>query len=453
MDTVQAAKAELNMAHHERLAERLRLDELKNGLDRHRDRIQTLDEQFKNLVERVTAQDANDAVSTSAVQGLQTQLTSMTAQIQGLRKECDCFCERDTDALQEIQVQLTRHEKATQGNTNSLQGIVAKLSQHEVDLKQNMDGLQAVKAELSTVHSERIGECSRLDKVQIGLDNHLERIKTLFKQSANLMDRATVQDSNIAEGANTLHELRTQFATVTAQVHSMEAEYNCIKSDLHQDMATQSSTLEELIGQFTQHVQGSANKHEKVVMQLSHHEAIIQQNTDTIEVAKEHLKAAQGERLAELRVVCTKLEHHEEQLISLPSHFKAQLSSAEEALVRALGDLSSHVRTTQVEMDKQLKSKAQLSDIHQVHAAMRTWVDEAQREYQATGKAFSRSLQQVSGSNSEQAAMLQRHEDWMNSTSAWLGEAEERERGFAHILYRMAEEDYPELKSQFHDIR
>jgi len=227
----------------------------------------------------------------------------------------------------------------------------------------------------------------KLEQLEKGYEGHVERVAVLDKQSLHLLERAAAQDASME--IRLLEENQQR-----AKVHELQKGLESFKSGLDQ---------------------------------------------------------AQKERLVELRVVCGKLEQHEAQLISIPRNLQTQLQSSEKGLAKSITDLGTDLRHSHKELSDQLNDKASQSAVHQAQSSIQSWLLDAKQVYQTMVAEVGKSLDTGTVARLEHSKTLQEHAAWMKDVSAWLEQAQERERGLSHILYRIVEEDYSELTHLFEE--
>jgi DNA repair exonuclease SbcCD ATPase subunit len=237
---------------------------------------------------------------------------------------------------------------------------------------------------------------------------------------------------------------------VQSQLQSVQAECSRVSSGLQ----VKSGSLKQLQKQFSRHessIRENGNAIQKIEVQASQHKQDLLKETETLLQIKSNLNKSHKERLAELEVVCSKLEEHEAQLTSLPSRFRAQMVSSEEGLVRSMTDLSNDLRQANSELSKELSTKASLAEMRQAQSTTRNWIEESLHSYQVMAEDMASSLGKAAASNAEQDVRLERHESWMKEASTFLHQEEERSRGFSNILFRIVDQDYAELTSLFQE--
>jgi len=223
------------------------------------------------------------------------------------------------------------------------------------------------------------------------------------------------------------------------------------------------------------------------------------------------LKAAHAERLAELKVVCGRLEQHDSDLAALPGQCMEHISVAEDGTRKSLAELdgrltasfermiavsaksaesrleglshefheivvgemdrrkadterivqsierqksrsdalSGELRRVQAEHTDEIADKVTKAELEQANAAIRTWVDEARDSYNDMVNSLARWLEQAQTSTAQHSQDLQRHEEWMQQLSTWLEQVQSREQGLTQVISRVVNQSSPELLGLF----
>jgi hypothetical protein len=471
---------------------RLKLDELQGGLDRHTERMDGLEKQCTYLMEKSSGQDANVTDSISAVQsqvtGLQAQVTAARlATEKGLEgcvqtvethsKDTKDFASRLATLETAIKVTATQVENVEDGFRKEAREFAEKMTHHTAytsskiqDLAESFSKearglaetvvaqddsrreatLQLQKLE-DRFHNFDIGAkglAQRADRHDANLDDLANQLctfqATLGKGLAERVDRHDVSLDDLANQLCTFQE--TLGNEVMHVAEKVAGHSSCIKGSASQirsleqkyaEKTLQMARMGEKVGEHSTSIKEIARKlarHElDNVFQHKTLDAALESSSKTLEGLKAQVNASQKERLAELQVVCSKLENHEAQLLSLPGQFQTQLLASKEGLVKAMSALRNDLRLGQTELAERLSGKAPLADVHKLQASMQAWIEDARSAHE------------------ERDATVERHGDWMKQVSAWLAESQERQQGLSHIVYRIVEEDYSELTQLFQE--
>jgi len=283
---------------------RLKLDAVQDSLDKHSASIETLQKQSSAHEARLATHEADARRSASAAQRVESQVTEQQSQLRMLQPCLD----KQTEAVRSLTAR-----------SDALEDTVSKMSAE----------VQMSKSALTKIEDlSRESEVARLE-VQANVN---QRVEQLAQQSDSLAEQVAAQGSDMKRGTEMTNGL----------IIRMDAsEERCVK--LADTLRQQGETVSGLVDQ-------SGGFTEKLAAQgaeICSAEALARK-------VQSQVQAAEKERLAELRVVCEKLEVQNQSTSSLSNRVQTQMADVEEGLVRALADLSS-------EMAKKMEGKADCS--------------------------------------------------------------------------------------------
>jgi hypothetical protein len=443
---------------------------LHSDLDQHLERLENLDKVSSDLMQRAYTQDADIAGNISAVQGLQAQITTTKLSAEERASSCLLRVEMLGEEMKDLASTVAScTDTATQifaleerlGNiTDDLAHVVAV---HNTKMETNegkINGLEQrfckeVKefAEQIAVHDSRIIASSS----QIG-----ELEQRMGREATELAERLAVYEASGKDNATHIRGLEKKLGSKAkllaermavhdasikdnrTQIKRLEAE-SCRTAD---GLKQATGVLHDVREQASRHnmdMQESTSAFKDMRARLLQGEVDIQGLTTGLQAVSKQLSLANSEYSAERQMVYSKLETHEIEIKNLPSSVQAQLRSMEDGLSEGFAKAISDLGSKHAELAKELDGKASTSGIQEACATMQTWVDDACQAHHRTVQEFGRSLE-------KQDASIQRQDDWAANVHAWLEQAQERERGFSHILYRIVDEDYSQLMPLFEEV-
>jgi len=470
---------------------RLKIDELQGGLDQHNQRVEALEKQSSYLMERSTAQDAEMTASISSVHGMQAQVSAARIATEKGLDSCVQTVEMNSKETRDLASKIAVHDtgitdtaaqirslKERFGSEGSqLAGKIAVLDSNIKNSSIQMHGLkESVDQEIRKFEEKGARHDAGVKEVKILIQSLEETFVNAASKSAQMnakrdadfdnttaelskLEGMVTEDFKTLSGAVAAHNLSIKDIMESAsQIRGLEKRLGQESRQLAGRVAEQTASIEDNaakihrleveLGNEAKELAKQRSLHKDNIVHIQDMQGAVQSNTDALQGIKAQVSTAQKERLAELEVVCQKLENHEAQLIRLPSHFRAQLLASKEGLGRAITELSNDVRLVQAELAEQLPGKASLSDVQKLHTAMQVWVQNAWSAHQ---ESLEQLAQQTIASSKEQGSSIERHEDWMKEVNEWLVHSQERETGLSHIVYRIIEEDYSELTSLFQE--
>lgn len=407
-----------------------KLDKIQSSQYGHLERLGDLDKQTANLSERANMQSAN--------------LEACTADVCKLRLKVD-ECQTDFDKQKDVSRNMDKQ--------------ISSLSDTIIDQGSKME--QQLAAE-----SERLN--SKLDKLQSNHGGHLVRLDAMGKRCASFMEKAEPRLSEEDNLKLKVDELQVRINGQVEQMRKMGRESACLMQRsstwdaadaelkrMRGDLQGDSGVLKELKVTVARHesvINVNVSAIEDLRLQTSQYGAELQSAKDALQGIKSRQSASHKERLAELQVVCSKLDEHEAKLDTMPGTFRTQLRSSEESLLRTITDFNGNLQRSQAQLSEQLSTKAPLSAIQEAEAVMQNWVLEAQLAHQAAVGELTKSIEEGASAKSKLEATVQQHAEWMQQVHAWAEQTDERDRGHSHILFRIVEEDYPGLIKMFEEV-
>lgn len=470
---------------------RLKIAELQGGLNQHNERVEALEKQSSYLMERSNAQDAEMTESISSVHGLQAQVAAARIAAEKGLDSCVQTVQMNSKETRDLASKNAVHDAGITATAAQIQSLKERLGSEARqlaekfavldsnmkntsiqmhDLKESFGketrkfdekgashdaGMKDAKIQIQSLEEMFVNGASKsaqmnakhdadFDDITTKLSKLEEMVSKEFKNLSRAVAAHNLSMKDIKESATQICGLESRLCEESRQLAGRVAE----QTASIEDNAAQIHRLGVELGNEAKELAKQRSSHKDNIAQIQDMQGAVQSNTDALQGIKTQVSTARKERLAELEVVCHKLENHEAQLISLPSHFRAQLLASKEGLGRAMTELSNDLRLVQTELAEQLPGKASLSDVQKLHTAMQVWVQNAWSAHQETLEHLT---QQTAASNKEQGSSIERHEDWMKEVSKWLVQAQERETGLSHIVYRIVEEDYSELTALFQE--
>jgi len=157
------------------------------------------------------------------------------------------------------------------------------------------------------------------------------------------------------------------------------------------------------------------------------------------------LSTSQKERLAELKVVCNRLEIHDALLGSIPSELRDHVRNER-------ADIINIVRGMQEKLSQHVKSKVSRSDLQEASDALHVLVKDTHCSHRLMVKDLDSAVEQTVALNGQHGLSLQKHQSWMNDLKTWMGELSSwqerttvREQAFNETLLHIVEEDHPNM--------
>mmetsp|Transcript_36277 Transcript_36277/g.91348 ORF Transcript_36277/g.91348 Transcript_36277/m.91348 type:complete len:790 (-) Transcript_36277:48-2417(-) len=269
---------------------RLKLDAVQDSLDKQSAGIESLQKRSSGLEAKLAAHDAESRRGASVIQRVETQVADLQSQLRVLQPGLD----KQTEKVQSL----------------------AKLSE-------NLENkLSAISEEVTTTASALAKTDGRLHESEVAWlefqANITKQIEQLGEQAASLVEEVHAQGVGIEQNIEMTRGVKTQ---------TDANEEQCLQ--LRQRVCVQEEAVSTLLDQ-------SSGFTEK----LAAHGAEICSAEALARKIQSQVQAAEKERLAELRVVCEKLETQNDAVSTLSKKIQTQINDVEEGLVRALADLS-----------------------------------------------------------------------------------------------------------------
>jgi len=294
-------------------------------------------------------------------------------------------------------------------------------------LQQQLEDLQCAsvasqgrmdKLEREVVTSER-----ELSVVQECLEGHNEQLAALSKKSSDLAKRAESQES--------------QFDSLNGARAGFEKQVNEHRMGIDR-LATDFQRMEEKTCSQAEIIQAGRAKLQSLEVQLT---------------------KAEEERLAELKVVCEKVERQESDAQVMATQLRTQLRACRHAYGNALEDMKKDLevkldgKAAACDMNQALQdltglkkhveavfaTKLGAEEIEKTHVALHDWVNQT-RETLRTW--LSQNLQDFAA---QQSAKLEEHQGWVTSVTGWIEQVHVREKGLSHVLLHVVEQESPDL--------
>lgn len=381
---------------------------MQGGSRSYREKLDDIDKQSSCISERVAglavlmeAHTKNKEDVAMKVDCLKNEFKRHSESLEGLEKLCACL----SDRAEAHDVLLTEY-RAARGEWQAKAGeIMCAFDKHKACA---MKRAEEQDAKLTRhISSEKDRFRTKMAKLEGGYDAHSERLEALGNQYARLIEKVTMQGTSVEAWMLEERKQHTNIDRIHNNLEALEAkvdkEERKQQSKIDRFKCTLECGLENLVSRFDM----SEKKHRSTM--------------DTLQSCSKHLESrldkAHKERLAELHVVCEKLDQHENQLRNMPT----------------AADLSSNVQRLHLELQTAMQER-----MREAQLANQTMVSEL-------GKLLEKST-------AEQGETLRKHGVWMKDVDGWLEQAQERERGLGHILFRIVEEHHSELASLFEEV-
>jgi len=274
-----------------------------------------------------------------------------------------------------------------------------------------------------------------------------------------------------------------------------------------EDMEVQVAAGETKQQELDEALRATDDRAAKLVAKASRHDDDIRQRTSDGQRLQAQIAAAEKERLAELRVVCDKLEAQGVQINALPNQVRSQISGVEDGLTRALADLreetggkleslaqkdalhacdekigevsnqlselvageeriakqmadlatfagaldtrDSRFDALQEELRQGLAEKAGALELDRATDVLHAWVEDVRD----TLGNWSKQAHQTTLSELETAKItLRRHESMLGNIWNWCQQVRTREQGLTHVIMHIVERSSPEQMKLFEEV-
>eukprot|EP00440_Ansanella_granifera_P026164 gb/GFBE01028410.1/.p1 GENE.gb/GFBE01028410.1/~~gb/GFBE01028410.1/.p1 ORF type:complete len:937 (+),score=284.96 gb/GFBE01028410.1/:1-2811(+) len=427
-------------------------------LEKHNDALESLDQRSQDLEGKASSQEVTSA---AAMRCMEEKMTAAEKDIAKLLKslvehgdnasKISKKTEEDTQAaLQAIRAVETKLSSSEKAASDAMQKVWKSIEEHGNDAEQNgkkaSEDLQAVFEAIRDVEAQlSSSEKASLEAIR-AVEKHLS---CADEASSALCARLDVQEHS---------------------VERLDQDFNTLKEEI-----------------------------------CSAQDAMRQAGSQGIERLEARIAAAESERLAELKVVCDKVEHQQGEVQALSGQFRTQLRAVRQGFGRALDELKESVATTMGDKVAQdtlqealatrdaslahLTSKfgqllsaeeglnQRVSDLGRLAEAMgqrdarrekavaqqlrrvetelaaKASMDEllntntalhnwVNETREALDRWLSRSLEQF---RCEQGRTLQKHEGWVKNVAGWIEQVHVREQGLSHVILHIVEQGSPEL--------
>lgn len=479
---------------------RLKMDGLQDGLDKQVESTKLLESKCCNFTERLSTHDSDIHKCTKSSQKADAQLASAEEERRSLQdslrklgERMETLDKRSKDALQ----QVTEHSTTLQTNALSAERFSAALARDQEErreLEANMEkqasrvdamGKQTwlMSDQMSTQGAEIQGSMESLQSLrsQCGIvEKELSSVQTRVRGHADSIKvlRAThdEQESSLVEGIEALKQLEIQ-------VTMSEKEFASSLSTHGKQLETLEDAASELRSASFSHnerLQASGDAIKQLDKQMADSETAQAAFRDAVQVLEQDVSKAETERLAELQVVCDKVEAHEVAIGCLVEKLEekadwkmlsealatrdgritditSKFAALEDDLARSdaleeqavkLNVLAKEICRVEKELTEGLEAKATMTEVDKTYENLQTWVDGTR---EALGDWLSNSLQQFQTAIEGQSKTSEKHEEWFRHVSRWIEQVRVREQGLTHVILHMIEESPPEMLKLMED--
>jgi len=280
---------------------------------------------------------------------------------------------------------------------------------------------------LDKLEKEAATSKRELSAVHEGLEGYGEQLADLSKRSLDLATRVQAQESQI-------RGLETASAHCEKQVNQQEKIIESHEDDLRRVEAKNALQCENIEAEKTK---------------LQNLEA--------------HFTKAEAERLAELKVVCEKVDRQEAEAQVMATQLRTQLRACRHAfghaveevrkslevkidgkaelsdMNEALTDHDSRLTDLRRHIEAELAKKLCAEEIEKTHVALHDWVHQTRETLR---NWLAQNLHEFAA---QQSAKLEESQGWVKSVTGWIEQVHVREKGLSHVLLHVVEKESPEL--------
>jgi len=445
-------------------------------------RLSKLEAGFETRVEKLEKEAATAESELATVQeclekhnDLVAACDAQTTEIRELLGAEEVKLRKCEDSLRKLnsQASKTEQEVAKVQSGLSEQGrSIAGLSMKATETSDAVfEAIRSLEEQLATSDKARVA-------FRIQLDSQEEQMERLEQKSSSLTEQMDAQMVEMKDSTTALRQLEEQ-------------------------MATKSSTeafklLEEQVTAQETKMSSGAKALKWLEEQMEAQSMAMQSGTEALKQLEAQIASAESERLAELKVVCAKVENQQGEVQALSAQFRTQLRAvrqsfgravdelraglesrmeskagkddvqealaardgkladmlnADERLDERISELARQTETMQAqnaqstessakklrEVESDLRTKASIEELMKTNGALHTWVEETR---QALDKWLAMSLDQFRG---EQRRTLQKHEGWVQNVTGWIEQVHVREQGLSHVILHLLNQGHPEL--------
>lgn len=276
---------------------RLRLDALQADVGRSLESTELFSGQIASLTERVV-ENENDAQRGS--QSVHNLVSRVTAEETKRLSFHDTLAKLETRFVG-LSERVDAQEGQCQGHSQAIQSFSERFNTSEESRREALDEQRQTAKCVEALDKQIVGVIERAAKMEAELHTSIESVHELA--------------SDVTEGKDELTSVQARLASQMQQSIKM----------LHDQAAHQTQNREEILA---------------LIRPLQDHATVqthrFEETCNMIRPLEQKLCQAEGERLAELRVVCGRVDQHDNQFDRFSSHFQTQLESTAESLAKKL---------------------------------------------------------------------------------------------------------------------
>jgi len=415
-----------------------------------------------------------------------TERTSMQARMDAMQNSLGNVCKCSED----LSAKAAFHESDILANRASIEDLKNDVSASKgefLELKSFVDAQRNIVQSLD----ERCGVLAAADScfegrfemleremataeketaiIQECLEKHNEDLSVVIGVSANLTDKASVFESQAQKFEESLKRLEPEVnkahAEIAAVLDTLSGHGTTITSiskkhaeicEATRDLETELAAAKKIGLELTLRVDAEEEATERLRSCAAAHESEIKLRSTEMQNLETKLSAAECERLAELKVVCTKVEQQEVEIQGLSGQVRTQLRAVRQTFGRSLDEVRDGLSAKMSEageatterlnhLESELARKISGDELEHTNVALHQWVNETRDALTAW---LHTSLENF---RRGQNATLLNHQGWVKSVTGWIKQVHVREQGLSHVLLHVLQDGKPELVQLLED--
>eukprot|EP00930_Biecheleria_cincta_P044100 TRINITY_DN3025_c0_g1_i4.p1 TRINITY_DN3025_c0_g1~~TRINITY_DN3025_c0_g1_i4.p1 ORF type:complete len:599 (+),score=146.72 TRINITY_DN3025_c0_g1_i4:115-1911(+) len=358
-----------------------------------------------------------------------------------------------------IQECLEKHNEDLSAVTKASANLTDKADFSESQAHKLEDALKRLEPEVNRAHVEIAGVLDTLSKHGTSITSISEKHAEICEATRDLgteLAAAKMAALEVSLRVDAEEEATKRFEQYSKTVAETTAAH---ESEIRTELAAAKKAGLEFLLRLDAEEEATKRleQHSKDMAETTAvHESEIKLRSVELHDLEKKLAVAECERLAELKVVCTKVEQQQVEIQSLSSQVRTQLRAARQAFGRSLDEVRDGLSAKLTEaseateqrfnhLESELAARISCNELEHTNVALHQWVNE-------TRDALSTWLHtSLDNFRRGQNATLLNHQGWVKSVTGWIKQVHVREQGLSHVLLHVLQDGKPELVKLMED--